>query len=103
MYIVHVPVLTSRTPSPESMLTVPTEPEPETHMLPQPETRPTTPDQLVNEVKNIYAGLVMVKKKCVEVDQQQSKTTNKLSDEQLQALIALHRQNFRDKPRVSPC
>jgi hypothetical protein len=72
-------------------------------MLPQPETRPTTPDQLVNEVKDIYAGLVMVEKKCVEVDQQQSKTTNKLSGEQLQALIALRRQNFRDKPQVSPC
>jgi Est1 DNA/RNA binding domain len=33
----------------------------------------------------------MVEKKCVEIDQQQSKTTNKLSDEQWQALIALHR------------
>lgn len=60
-------------------------------MLLQPETRPITQDQLVNEVKGIYAGLVMVEKKCVEIDQQQSKTTNKLSDEQWQALIALHR------------
>ncbi len=60
-------------------------------MLLQPETRPITQEQLVNEVKGIYAGLVMVEKKCVEIDQQQSSTTNKLSNEQRQALIALHR------------
>jgi hypothetical protein len=81
----------------------------ESTMLLQPETRPITQEQLVNEVKGIYAGLVMVEKKCVEVhcclhylmhglltclaqiDQQQSSTTNKLSNEQWQALIALHR------------
>jgi hypothetical protein len=33
----------------------------------------------------------MVEKKCVEIDQRQSSPTNKLSDEQWQALIALHR------------
>lgn len=33
----------------------------------------------------------MVEKKCVEIDQQQSSTTTKLSNEQWQALIALHR------------
>jgi hypothetical protein len=33
----------------------------------------------------------MVEKKCVEICQQQAKTTNKLSNEQWQALIALHR------------
>jgi hypothetical protein len=31
--------------------------------------RPITQEQLVNEVKGIYAGLVMVEKKCVEIDQ----------------------------------
>lgn len=60
-------------------------------MLKQPETRPISQEQLVNEVKGIYAGLVMVEKKCVEICQQQSQTTNKLSNEQWQALIALHR------------
>lgn len=60
-------------------------------MLLQPETRPMTQEQLVNEVKEVYAGLVMVEKKCVEIDQQQASTTNKLSNEQWQALIALHR------------
>src|SRR5271170_4932623 len=39
----------------------------------------------------IYAGLVMVEKKCVEIDGQQASSTNKLSHEQWQALIALHR------------
>ncbi|KAF7514335.1 hypothetical protein GJ744_000105 [Endocarpon pusillum] len=57
----------------------------------QPETRPITQEQLVNEVKGIYAGLVMVEKKCVEIDQQQAATTTKLTNEQWQALIALHR------------
>jgi hypothetical protein len=40
---------------------------PSESMLLQPETRPITQEQLVNEVKGIYAGLVMVEKKCVEV------------------------------------
>jgi hypothetical protein len=31
-------------------------------MLLQPETRPITQEQLINEVKDIYAGLVMVEK-----------------------------------------
>ncbi|KIW76073.1 hypothetical protein Z517_10818 [Fonsecaea pedrosoi CBS 271.37] len=57
----------------------------------QPETRPISQEQLVNEVKGIYAGLVMVEKKCVEICAQQAQTTNKLSNEQWQALIALHR------------
>jgi hypothetical protein len=39
----------------------------ETTLLLQPETRPITQEQLVNEVKGIYAGLVMVEKKCVQV------------------------------------
>jgi hypothetical protein len=49
-----------------------------------------TQDQLVNEIKGIHAGLVMVEKKPVEINQQQSKTTKKLSNEQWQALITLH-------------
>jgi hypothetical protein len=57
----------------------------------QPETRPFRQEQLVQEVKGIYAGLVMVERKCVEIDQQQAMTTAKLSNEQWQALIALHR------------
>jgi hypothetical protein len=51
-------------------------------ILLQPETRPIAQEQLVNEVKGIYAGLVMVEKKCVEIDQELTSTTNKLSNEQ---------------------
>ncbi|KAI5456149.1 hypothetical protein BGZ63DRAFT_323324, partial [Mariannaea sp. PMI_226] len=62
-------------------------------MMLQPETRPISEDQLVAEVKGIYAGLVMVETKCIEVDNAQSSNTdaNKLNNEQWQALIALHR------------
>ncbi|KAF4466808.1 hypothetical protein FALBO_6334 [Fusarium albosuccineum] len=65
-----------------------------TRMMLQPETRPISQDQLVAEVKGIYAGLVMVETKCIEVDNAQSSNTDansKLNNEQWQALIALHR------------
>lgn len=42
-------------------------------LLLQPETRPISHDQLVVEVKGIYAGLVMVESKCADVDEKQSK------------------------------
>ncbi|ESZ94548.1 hypothetical protein SBOR_5038 [Sclerotinia borealis F-4128] len=64
----------------------------------QPETRPISQEQLVAEVKGIYAGLVMVEAKCIEVDNKQATlaqgdppTQPKLNNEQWQALIALHR------------
>lgn len=63
-------------------------------MFRQPKTNPISQDQLVAEVKGIYAGLVMVETKCIEVDDAQSSNTDaqsKLSNEQWQALIALHR------------
>ncbi|KAM0360231.1 hypothetical protein ACHAPK_011855, partial [Fusarium culmorum] len=63
-------------------------------MMRQPETRPISQDQLVAEVKGIYAGLVMVEAKCIEVHNAQSSNTDansKLNNEQWQALIALHR------------
>ena len=70
--------------------------EPEPIMIPQPETRPISHEQLVVEVKGIYAGLVMVESKCIEVDENQSAAAqekeNRLSNEQWQALIALHKQ-----------
>ncbi|KAK4229586.1 EST/SMG-like protein 1 [Podospora fimiseda] len=65
-----------------------------TELLKQPETRPISQEQLIAEVKGIYAGLVMVESKCIEVDNLQSQsneTINKLNNEQWQALIALHR------------
>jgi hypothetical protein len=64
----------------------------------QPETRPFFEEQLVAEVKRIYAGLVMVEAKCIEVDNKQATPAQadpgvqpKLNNEQWQALIALHR------------
>lgn len=68
-------------------------------MLLQPETRPISHAQLVYEVKNIYAGLVMVEAKCIEVDEKQSVAAmerdpgkrTELKNEQWQALIALHK------------
>jgi hypothetical protein len=65
----------------------------------QPETRPISQEQLVAEVKGIYAGLVMVEGKCIQVDAKQAAlareappgTQPELNNEQWQALIALHR------------
>lgn len=64
----------------------------------QPETRPISQEQLVAEVKGIYAGLVMVEAKCIEVDNKQATLAQtdtsaqpKLNNEQWQASIALHR------------
>ncbi|TGO65625.1 hypothetical protein BOTNAR_0076g00190 [Botryotinia narcissicola] len=70
----------------------------EYNIILQPETRPISQEQLVAEVKGIYAGLVMVEAKCIEVDNKQATlvqgnppTQPKLNNEQWQALIALHR------------
>ncbi|KAI3326906.1 hypothetical protein HD806DRAFT_519984 [Xylariaceae sp. AK1471] len=61
-------------------------------LIKQPETRPISQEQLVAEVKGIYAGLMMVESKCIEVDNAQStQNDTKLNNEQWQALIALHR------------
>lgn len=68
-------------------------------IISQPETRPISQEQLVAEVKGIYAGLVMVEGKCIQVDLKQAQlakeaqpgTQPKLNNEQYQALIALHR------------
>ncbi|KAI1309624.1 hypothetical protein F5Y03DRAFT_67500 [Xylaria venustula] len=61
-------------------------------LIKEPETRPISQEQLVAEVKGIYAGLMMVESKCIEVDNaQSSQTETKLNNEQWQALIALHR------------
>lgn len=68
-------------------------------VLLQPETRPISHDQLVVEVKGIYAGLVMVESKCMDVDDKQSKAAldkgtfdrTKLKNDQWQALAHLHK------------
>lgn len=49
-------------------------------MIKQPDTRPISAEQLVAEVKGIYAGLVMIEGKCIEVDDAQMPPTNGLLD-----------------------
>lgn len=75
-------------------------PDEEPEMLLQPETRPISHEQLVVEVKGIYAGLVMVEAKCIDIDERQTlaaqekDSTKKvaLKNDQWQSLIALHKQ-----------
>lgn len=58
------------------------------------ETNPISQERLINEVKGIYAGLVMVENKCIEVDTSPSSTAAAEPDlklEQWQKLISLHR------------
>jgi len=65
-------------------------------LIKQPKTRPISQEQLVTEVKGIYAGLVMIENKCIEVDNNIQNTKSdpnnaKFNNEQWQALITLHR------------
>lgn len=63
-------------------------------MIKEPATSPISQEQLVREVKGIYAGLVLVETKCIEVDSAQNAQAPdapKPTNEQWQALIALHR------------
>ncbi|KAI7493516.1 hypothetical protein KC367_g8577 [Hortaea werneckii] len=61
-------------------------------LLSQPEALPISQDQLAAEVKGIYAGLIMVESKCINIDAAQaSECPTKLAREQWQALVALHR------------
>ncbi|KAK4243403.1 hypothetical protein C7999DRAFT_36275 [Corynascus novoguineensis] len=63
-----------------------------TELIKQPETQPISQEQLVAEVKGIYAGLVMIETKCIEVHNQNSQSRPKiLNGDQWQALIMLHR------------
>ncbi|CAG8018330.1 unnamed protein product [Penicillium nalgiovense] len=60
-------------------------------MIKQLRTHPVTEEQLINEVKEIYTCLVMVEKKCIEIDRQQAQSKAKLSQPQWQTLVSLHR------------
>ncbi|RWA11883.1 hypothetical protein EKO27_g3208 [Xylaria grammica] len=67
------------------------EPTESCRLIKQPETRPISQEQLVAEVKGIYAGLMMVESKCIEVDNaQSSQSDTKLNNEQWQALASQH-------------
>ena len=71
--------------------------EAEPKLLLQPETKAISHDQLVTEVRGIYAGLVMVEAKCIDVDEKQLSAAldklsrSRLNPEQWQALIKLHK------------
>lgn len=69
--------------------------DPALALIRQPVTRPITHNQLVKEVKAIYAGLFMVESKCVEIDKDQLNLQTdppaELEDDQWQALTKLHR------------
>ena len=75
-------------------------PEGEPEMLLQPKTRPISHDQLMQEVKGIYAGLVMVEAECIDIDEKQTAAVQEkdllkkvqLKNDQWQSLIALHKQ-----------
>jgi hypothetical protein len=65
-------------------------------MILQLKTRHITQEQLITEVEGIYAGLIIVEAKCIEVDDKQAALAQadpgaQLNNEQWQALIALHR------------
>ncbi|KAH6653525.1 hypothetical protein BKA67DRAFT_506592, partial [Truncatella angustata] len=63
-------------------------------LIKQLKAKPISEEQLAAEVAGIYAGLIMVEDKCIEVDDAQSlssPTETKLHNQQWQALIALHR------------
>lgn len=62
-------------------------------MIRQLETRPISDEQMGAEVKGIYAGLVMVESKCMEVDNKLLSTQGpslSRNAEHFQALIAIH-------------
>lgn len=68
-------------------------------MVLQPDARPISHEQLAAEVKGIYAGLVMVEAKCINIDNAQMTALReanpgkrpKMGPEQWQALVTLHR------------
>lgn len=63
----------------------------ESKMMRQPFTIPFSQDELVAEVRGIYAGLIMIETKCIEVDKAASANSN-YSSEYWLAHNALHRQ-----------
>ncbi|KAE8451547.1 hypothetical protein EG329_003620 [Mollisiaceae sp. DMI_Dod_QoI] len=83
------PYQQTRRPQPTSLS--PSQSDESYDIILQPETRPISQEQLVAEVKGIYAGLVMVEAKCIEVNSKQASTSPALNNKQWQALIALHR------------
>ncbi|KAL2813259.1 hypothetical protein BJX63DRAFT_432074 [Aspergillus granulosus] len=60
-------------------------------ILLQLETEPPTEEQLTNNVRGIYAGILMVEERCMEYIKIQSQSRKELSPQHWQQLIAVHR------------
>ncbi|KAK3068969.1 hypothetical protein LTR53_013047 [Teratosphaeriaceae sp. CCFEE 6253] len=99
---VTVPIVNSTAPGPAAVphLTntkqsgIPAGPpeKPWPDMIMQPDSSPASESQLTAEIKGIYAGLVIVEAKCINIDAAQAcDPTSELDKGQWQALIALHR------------
>ena len=69
-------------------------------MLLQPDTRPISHAQLIQEIKGICASLIMMEAKCIDIDERQSAAAQEkdpskktdLKNDQWRSLIALHKQ-----------
>jgi len=71
--------------APVMMVSATNENEDRLRLVLQPVTRPISAEQLIAEVKGIYAGLIMVEAKCCEVDAKQHQAALEM-DSKLQQL-----------------
>ncbi|KAH7196230.1 hypothetical protein BKA60DRAFT_660589 [Fusarium oxysporum] len=86
----------------EDKYTVPERPP---NMVRHPGTKPISQDELVAEVKGIYAGLTMIETKCIEIDKAQSSNIyiNKcLSPWEWDEIIAFYCELSNDTYHISP-
>ncbi|KAK4561660.1 hypothetical protein LTR86_004339 [Recurvomyces mirabilis] len=87
----HVSTMTVPTPKQTTIITVPQKARWPGLIL-QPDSSVISEDQLTAEIKGIYAGLVIVEAKCINIDSAQASDLSMVLDaSQWQALIALHR------------
>ncbi|KAK3676092.1 hypothetical protein LTR78_003842 [Recurvomyces mirabilis] len=87
----HVPTMTIPIPKQTTIITVPQKARWPGLIL-QPDSSTISEDQLTAEIKGIYAGLVIVEAKCINIDKAQASDLSMVLDaSQWQALIALHR------------
>ncbi|KAL4903945.1 hypothetical protein BDW74DRAFT_168762 [Aspergillus multicolor] len=59
-------------------------------ILLQPDTKALTEEELINDTQAIYAGLLMVEKRCIALTQHLSQTNAPLSEQEWQRLINTH-------------
>ena len=84
--------------------------EVEPEMLLQSDTGPISHEQLVVEVKGIYADLVMVEAKCIDIDERQSTAAQEkdlskkvdLKNDEWQPVVALHKKLSHEHHDIFP-